>query len=113
MKIKAATLIESVVALTIISIVFAASLITFTSVTQSGNLNQKILAHQFIQAMAAETKTDKKYFEEEISKSDIKFIKTISLINEKGLLKLSIKAVDKNGIQIEQYNEFLISDEKN
>src|ERR1041385_5013418 len=113
MKLKASTLIESIVALTIISIVFAISIIIFMSVTNAGYLNQKIIAHQIIQSMISETKSQKKYFEESLSRYDIQFFKTVETVNEKGLIKLSIRSVDKNGKLLEEYNEYIISDEEN
>lgn len=111
MKISASTLIESIVALTIISIVFASSLVTFTSVTNSGSLDEKILVHQKIQSVVVETKSQKSYYDENFDLFEIHFSKTIEKVSNNGLLKLMIKAKANSGKRLEQYNEFIIADE--
>lgn len=114
MKVKASTLIESIVALTIIAIVFSASLITFTSVTGSGNGQRKLIVHQMLQEAVVTTKREKRYAEENWrSKAGIEFSRQIVKENEKGLIHLSITARDDKGKTLETCNEYLLEDEEN
>jgi hypothetical protein len=113
MKVKASTLIESIVALTIIAIVFSASLITFTSVTSSGNGQRKLIVHQMLQEAVVTTKREKRYTEENWSKAGIEFSKQIVKKNENGLMLVSITARDDKGRIVETHNEYLLEDEEN
>lgn len=109
MRIKASTLIESIVALTIIAIVFGAALITFSSVTSTGNARQRILAHEVIQDAAVSCKAEKKFIEEQWQIKDVKFSKKVDVAGA-GLLKLSITATGPNGRLLDYYDEYLIND---
>jgi type II secretory pathway pseudopilin PulG len=113
MKVKASTLIESIVSLTIIAIIFSASLITFTSVTGSGNGQRKLIVHQMLQEAVATTKREKRYTEENWSKAGIEFSTQILKENEKGLIHVSITTRDDKGKILETHNEYLLEDEEN
>lgn len=109
MRIKASTLIESIVALTIIAIIFGAALVTFSSVTSTGNARQRILAHEVIQNAAVVTKDEGKYLDEQWEIGNVKFSKKVE-VTDVGLLRLSIVATGPNGRQLDYYDEYLIND---
>ncbi len=113
MRVRASTLIESIVALTIIAIVFSASLITFNAVTGVGNGQTKLVVHQMLQEVTAATKQEKRYTDETWDKGGFQFSKQVIRTNEKGLILLTISAKSDNGKLLEKHEEYILEDENN
>lgn len=112
MRLRASTLIESILSLTLISIAFSASLVVFTSITRSGNIHQKMRAHQGIQSIILETRSQHKYVDETIKLSGLEFKKKVEVVSENGLIWLRLQASDKDGRIVEEQNVYLVDDEK-
>jgi hypothetical protein len=112
MKVKAATLIESIIALLLISIAFGISILTYISVLNSGNRNQKEVVHQIIRSLAIDTKSQSKFIEQSFEMDSITYFQTVEKVNAQGLLQLNIKA-KSGGKLLEEYNEYIIGDDKN
>jgi hypothetical protein len=113
MKLKATTLVESMVAMLIISIAFTDSIITFEFVTNSGKTKKAIKIHDALRSIAIESNLESNSSADKIYRYGTEFEKTIDSVNTNGLLRIKIKAKDTLGLSSEEYNEFIISDEKN
>ncbi len=112
MKLKASTLIESIVALTIISIAFGATLISFTTVTSAGSSHLKIVAAECTQQALINSHQSKDYTDKQWSKENILLSKKVDKV-EGTLLKVSISAYAPNGTLLNTVEELVIDDTQN
>lgn len=97
MKLKAATLIESLVAMVIIMLCFGVSAMIYINVLNGGNYRLKLNAHARLSEIAIESKNKKNFIDREIAgeKLDVK----VSFSSYKGseLSLMHIAAYDKQG----------------
>lgn len=112
MKLKASTLIESIVALTIISIAFGATLISFATVTNAGSSHLKIVAAECIQQALINSYQSKDYTDKQWSNENILLSKKVDKV-EGTLLKVSISAYAPNGTLLNTVEELVIDDTQN
>lgn len=112
MKLKASTLIESIVALTIISIAFGATLISFTTVTSRGSSRLKIIAGESIQQALITSHQNNDYTDKQWSNENIRFTMKAEKV-EGTLLKISISAYSPKGTLLNTVEELVIDDTQN
>lgn len=77
-KLKASTLVESLVAMVILSIVFAVGLVTYLNTVKSSVTFQMVKARAMLRENAIDAYRNKKLFDEVIEKDGITITKTIS-----------------------------------
>ena len=107
-KIKGSTLIETLVAMTVILISLVFCGIIFFNVLNSGNNYAKFRAHSLIYEAALKTKTDKRFIDEKIEDDGILIQKTMSSYNGIKDLHLEIfTASDANGKLLDEYKEII------
>lgn len=112
MRLKASTLMESVVALTIISIAFGATLISFTTVTNGGSSRLKLIAGEFIQQALINSYQDKDYTDKQWTNENIRLTMKAEKV-EGALLKISISAYSPKGTLLHTVEELVVDDTQN
>ena len=112
MKLKASTLLESIVALTIISIAFGATLISFTTVTNGGSSRLKIIAGESIQHALIDSHENRDYTDKQWSNENIRLTMKAEKV-EGTLLKVTISAYSARGILLNTVEELVIDDTQN
>ena len=110
MKVKASTLLEALIALTLLSIAYYVALLTYLSIFKAHSQKDSLAIHQRIQKMAVDTKTRVAFFDEEFDEGNIQVKKTLSRVNDQGLIKVTIVATNNYQTVLESYNEFLLND---
>ncbi|MBY0426789.1 MAG: hypothetical protein K2Q22_14230 [Cytophagales bacterium] len=107
-RLKAATLIEIMVALLIISIVFTITLNILLKVSQSGYTLSKIKAIQEIKRTSFKTKNERRFIPEELHLEGFVIKKNIKPYpTDTALLELSIAAYSMEGKLIYQQKEIV------
>ena len=108
MKIRATTLLESIIALMIISIAFGVTITTYISILRANNLGLRFTIHNNVRAMAIESTTSGILIDKKMNRDSIIYYRTIERVNDLGLLRIKIKAKNTLGQTIEDYNEYVI-----
>lgn len=86
---KAATLLEAMIAMVIISIITAICSVIYINATDNSNQQSIISAIQITDKIKTEVETEKKYIDEEIAYKHFKVIKSFSNISE-DLIELTV-----------------------
>lgn len=109
MKLRASTLIETIVAMVLLLLCFVISMMIYENVLDSENNRLKLSALLLMNNEAILTKKEKNYLDEEITFNDMKFKKTIyKYQNSEKLYVLTLTAYDKNHHKIIERNELII-----
>ncbi|PCJ87266.1 MAG: hypothetical protein COA57_04870 [Flavobacteriales bacterium] len=108
-KIKATTLVETLIAMVIVMITFGLGLMIYVNVMNSGNQQLKLNAQLLMNQMAAETKTDNNFLDEEMETETLKIIKTVlPYEGSKRLNILMFEAFNKGGKKVTERKELII-----
>lgn len=108
LKLKAATIIESIVAMTLIMISFGIAMMIFVNINKSNNNFQKFRAKLIINEMAEKTINENNYTNEVIKGKNIKVTRTISSYKSYTDLKLLlIEAHNSEGKKIAERKELI------
>lgn len=111
--IKGSTLIETLVAMTVILISLVFCGIIYLNVLNSGNNYAAFHAHMLLSEIALKTKSEKKFFDEKIEDDGILIQKTVRPYNDiKDLYLQSITASDTKGKVLDEYKELIFIPEK-
>lgn len=107
-RLKAATLVESIVAMVIISIVFSAGLMVVEMVINSNRSAFRYRVNLALQEMANETKLQNRYIDEQIDSADYKVIKEILPYQDrKNIYILSLTAFDLDNEEVMEHRELV------
>ena len=109
-KLKAATLVEALMALVIVMICFVIGSMIYVNVINSDNNRQEIKANLILNETALKTKEEKKFIDEkiEIGNENLIIQKTVILYkNIENLNLLTLIASDKKGRVIAQRKELI------
>lgn len=97
-KFKAATLLESLVAMVIVLLSFGIALMIYVNITNSNNSQLKLNAYLSLNEVLAETVQDEAYTDEETEKGVLKIVKTVQPYGRsKNLVEIHLEARDVNG----------------
>ena len=98
MKLKAATLIESLVAMVIVMLCFGISAMIYVNVMNADNQRLKLSAHLLLNETAVLTKTGKNFLDREIKGERLDIKASFTKYRESSDLTLmTLTAVDKEG----------------
>ncbi len=107
-KLKAATLVESIVAMVIISIVFSAGLMVVEMVINSNRSAFRYRVNLALQEMANETKLQNRYIDEQIDSADYRVVKQIlPYQNRQHIFVLSLTAFDLDNERVMGHRELV------
>jgi|CXWL01.1.fsa_nt_gi hypothetical protein len=107
-KIKAATLIESLIAMVIVMLCFGISTTVYINVISSGNQIQKLKSELILKKVAMETKKEHLFLDEEITLDEITVRKKITPYNGlKNLSQINLQAYNSNEKLLSEYNELV------
>jgi len=108
-KIKAATLVETIVALTIILTAFSIALTVFVNILKTERSWDHLNAVLLLKQVSVDTKLKKIYFDEWLPVKQYDIVKKIEKYEENPhLLLLEIKIYTKNGNLLEQSKELIV-----
>src|SRR5262245_17830929 len=107
-QVKGSTLIETLVAMTIILISLVFSGIILLNILNLRNNRQNFRAHILLNELAIKTKSERRFVDENIEDGNIVFQKTTGSYNGiKNLYIQSVEASDKKGKVLDEYKELI------
>jgi len=110
-KLPASSLFETIVALTVIMIVFGIALTVFVNIMRTGTSLASFKAAQKLEFIAKETKQNKSYYNETFEEEALVINKRIEKYKDKeGLLVLILEASDKTGNALSIRKEILVEE---
>jgi len=110
-RIRAATILESIVALTILLVLFGISISLFVQVNLHGGSEKDVKAEQLLNEFSQATITEKRYFDEDIEKSGFILKKLVTEYPGKlGLLQIHYLVYDSNKKLLLDWNELVSND---
>lgn len=106
---KAATLVESLIAMVIIIVTLGIATMIYSNVLDSDKQRKQLKAMFLLNQEFIKTKAEKTFLDSEEQVNDWNIKKTVERFNEtENLYRLSIKAVDQEGRIIAIKNELII-----
>ena len=97
-KARAATLVESLVAMVIVLMSFGIALMIYVNIADSSNSQLKLNAHLTLSEALTETIQDEAYIDEETKKGILTIVKTVQPCGRSGsLVAIHLEAKDGNG----------------
>lgn len=107
-KLKAATLMESLVAMVVVLVCCGIAAMIYVNVMNSGNEREKLKAHLLLNETAIKTKSERLFLDEEIKGEFITIRKTVEPYKEQADLSLLVlTALDEAGNIIETRKEII------
>lgn len=107
-KIKAATLIESLIAMVIVMLCFGIAITVYVNVISSGNQAQKLRSRLLLKKIAVETKQSRVFLDEKITLDEVVVQKKITPYNGmKNLVQMNLKAYSNTEKLLSEYNELV------
>ncbi len=111
-KIKASSLLETIVAMVILVAVFTIAIMIFVNVTATGFNFQKIHANNLLKNLSRQTVKEMKLYDENLEVNNILVVKKVSKYQEqKGLFVLELSAFNKDSIKLAQRRELIFQNE--
>jgi hypothetical protein len=108
-KIRAATLIESIVSMIIIMMVFAMFVITYSNLMSSDGGQQKLKALSMINRTIQETKSTKVYADSIFKEDGLSVIRSVNPAAGSGsIVTLTVKVIDTEGKVIARHDEIFV-----
>lgn len=112
-RIKASSLIETIVGLMVIVLVFGIAMTVYVNVMKNSTSLAELKASQRLEEIAVETRANKSFFNESFEEEGIKIEKTIGKYqNKEGLILLELLAKDPAERKLAERKE-IISEELN
>lgn len=106
---KASTIVEVLVAVTIVSICFTAFFICFQLVSNSGKNVKMMKAMEFIEEMKQKTESENDFNDDEMEIGTLKVIKTVKDTESENLKILNFQ-VTQDSMPIENINYFIVKE---
>lgn len=107
-KIKASTLVESMIAMVVVMVSFGIATAVYVSVLSSSDEMQKLKSRTILQKLAIEIRQNHLFLDERTSIDDIIVEKkVVSYNNQKNLFQLKLIAFDQNEKKLAEYNELI------
>jgi hypothetical protein len=108
-KIKAATLIESIVSMIIIMMVFAMFVITYSNLMSSDGGQQKLKALSMINRIVQETKSARIYTDSTMKQDGLSVIRSMSRsIGSGNVITLTVRVINTKGKVIARHDEIFL-----
>lgn len=107
-KIKAATMIESLIAMVVVMLCFGIATTVYVNVISSGNQLLKMKSEFLLRKVALESKRDHLFLDEKITVDEITVQKRVTPYNgSKKLVRLNLQAFGNNEKLLSEYNELV------
>lgn len=111
MKLKASTLMESMVAMVVVMLCFGIASMIYVNVMNSKNKRIELHAHLLLNNIAIQTKKLDLFIDEEIREGEIIITKKVETYKEiSGLSWLKLTALDANGKIIATHNALICTE---
>jgi hypothetical protein len=108
-KVKASTLVESIIAMLIVTIVFSMALVLMLNISKNSNNSLKTKAYILANDVLVKTKSEKSYFDQEFNYGNILIKKTVAEYeNNEELFFLNISTYDLRNHKLFEQNELII-----
>ncbi|HAF29361.1 MAG TPA: hypothetical protein DCG75_09980 [Bacteroidales bacterium] len=108
-KLKASTLIETIIAMLIVTIAFSLALMLMLSISKNSNNSLKTKAYFLANEVLVKTKSEKTYFDQDFDYGNILIKKTVAEYeNNEELFQLNISAYDVRNYKLVEQNELII-----
>jgi hypothetical protein len=109
-KLKASTLIESLIAMLVIMLCFSIAVMIYLNVVRSDKLYQKNTANFILNEIAIQTKKEKKFIDESLKEGQFLIQKNVEKYQDTAnLYRLHILAFNTRNEIIGEYNELIIA----
>jgi hypothetical protein len=111
-RVKASSLLETIVAMVVLLTVFSISLVIIKNVLSVATIGTKTNSYFMLQEEFYETIKNKKYFDEDIDKEQFKISRQVSKSTlSDSLLVIEFKAIDTKGVVLSSIKETILKDE--
>lgn len=108
-KLKAASLLETILALVITMLVFGIASMVYVNVLKSGITLSALTARQKLEVLAEETKRSKTFVSETVKEEGYTIEKSIEPYQgNTSLLKMELQVIDEQGKVLAEYKELLL-----
>jgi len=108
-KVRASTLVETIVAMLIITFVFSIGFLIIMNLSKNSNNSLKTKAYFLTNEILVSTKSKKQFFDQDFDFGNITIKRTVSEYqNNEELYQLNLKALDLNNHKLFEQNELLI-----
>lgn len=112
-KIKASTLVETIVAMLVVTFVFTIAFATIAGLSKNSNNSLKTKAYFVSQEVWVKTKTEKEFFDQDFVFGNITVKRTVKEYQKYDeLFQLSIETFDSNNHKLFEQNELIILENK-
>ena|SRR5688572_27984163 len=109
-KLKAATLIESLVAMVIMVLFFGIATMVYLNVMNADQHRQKLKVTLLLDDLAHQTKASGSFFDQVLKTEEMQIVQSIIAYNNtENLSVLSIKAFDLKGKLLAERNELIVN----
>lgn len=111
--INASTLVETIIAMLIVTIAFSLALILMISISKNSNNSLKTKAYMLANDVLVQTKAEKSYIDQEYAFGNIVIKKTVTEYeNNEELFQLNVSAYDLKNFKLVEQNELIIIEKK-
>lgn len=108
-KLKASTLVETIVAMLLVTIAFSMAMVLMLKISKNSNNSLKTKAYILANDVIVKTKTEKLYIDQEFNYGNIIIKKTVTEYeNNEKLFQLKVSAFDSRNHKLFEQNELLI-----
>lgn len=108
-RIKASSLLETIIALMVIMIVFGIAMTIYVNVMKNSTSLSELKASLKLEELARETKEKKSYFDESFNDESTLIEKKVKKYNDReGLLLLDFQAYDKTNKRLAERKEIIL-----
>lgn len=108
-KVKASTLVESIIAMLIVTIVFSMALVLMLNISKNSNNSLKTKAYILANDVLVKTKSEKSYLDQEFNYGNITIKKMlVEYENNEELFLLNISTYDLRNHKLFEQNELII-----
>ena len=108
-KLKASTLVETIIAMLIVTIAFSLALLLMINISRSSNNSLKTKAYFLANNILVQTKAEKTYLDQEFNFGNVVIKKTVTEYeNNEELFQLNVSAYDKQNHKLFEQNELVI-----
>jgi len=113
LKIKASSILETLVALTILLVIFGIATTIFVQVSLNSGSEKKLKAEQLLNEFAKSTKDEQSYFDDEVKRGDFILQKKVETFHDNPVVfSIHYLIYDANNKLLEDWNELAINDKE-
>lgn len=108
-KVKASTLVETIIAMLIVTIAFSLALLLMLNISKNSNNSLKTKAYILANNVMVQTKAERSYLDQDYNYGNIIIKKTVSEYEKnEELFQLNVSAYDSRNHKLFEQNELII-----